>query len=68
MAILHRNQIIWSEVDMKRNIAVYNNSTGIVEVMKTLFIREGLDVVSVPTLDDLLQLIKHENVQFSHQH
>ena len=47
---------------MKRNIAVYNNSTGVVEMMKNLFGGEGLDVVSVPTLDDLLQLIKNENV------
>lgn len=47
---------------MKRNIVLYNNSTGVVGVMQTLFVGEGLDVVSVPTLDDLLQLIKHENV------
>ena len=47
---------------MKRKITVYNNSTGVVEMMKALFVGEGLDVVSVPSLDDLLQLIKHENV------
>ena len=47
---------------MKRNIAVYNNSTGVAGTMKNLFVREGLDVVSVPTLDELLQLIKHENI------
>lgn len=48
---------------MKRKIAVYNNSTGVVELMKALFLGEGLDMVNVPTVEELLQLIERDNIQ-----
>lgn len=48
---------------MKSKIAVYNNSTGVVELMKALFLGEGLDMVNVPTVEDLLQLVERDNIQ-----
>ena len=48
---------------MDKNIAVYNNSTGIVEVMKSLFIGEDLNMMTVSTLEELLKLIKDESIQ-----
>lgn len=47
---------------MDKNIAVYNNSTGIVEVMKSLFIGEDLNMMKVSTLEELLKLIKDESI------
>lgn len=47
---------------MDKNIAVYNNSTGIVEVMKSLFIGEDLNMMKVSTLEELLKLVKDESI------
>lgn len=47
---------------MYKNIAVYNNSTGIVEVMKSLFVGDGLNMMKAPNLEELLKLIKCENI------
>ena len=47
---------------MDKNIAVYNNSTGIVEVMKSLFIEKDINMMKVSTLKEILKLIKEERI------
>ena len=45
-----------------KNIAVFNNTTGVAESMKSLFAGEGLSMIKAATLNELLLLIKHDNI------
>ena len=47
---------------MNKNIAVFNNTTGVVERMKSLFEGEGVNMIKVATLIELLTLIKDDNI------
>ena len=48
--------------DMRKNILVYNNTTGIVELIPPLFDQEELNVIAAPTLEALLMLMKSEHI------
>ena len=48
---------------MNANIIVFNNHTGIVELMKPLFVREGMNVLVAKDFDDLTQLLKQDVAQ-----
>ena len=45
-----------------KNIAVFNNSTGVVSVLETLLIGD-VHMINASTLEELLQLLKCENIQ-----
>ena len=45
-----------------KNIAAFNNFTGVVDRLETFLIGEGLHMIKTSTLDELLQLIKCENI------
>ena len=47
---------------MSKNIAVFNNTTGVAESMKSLFAGEGLSMIKAASLNELLLLIKHDNI------
>ena len=42
---------------MSKNIAVFNNTTGVAESMKSLFAGEGLSMIKAASLNELLLLI-----------
>ena len=44
-----------------KNIAVFNNSTGVVSVLETLLIGD-VHMINASTLEELLQLLKCENI------
>ena len=44
-----------------KNIAVFNNSTGVVGVLEALLIGE-VHMIKASTLEELLQLLKCENI------
>ena len=43
---------------MERNIVVFNNHTGIVEIMKPLFAGEGIHMVVASAMENLLEILK----------
>ncbi len=47
---------------MNKNIAVFNNTTGVAEIMKSLFVGEGFNIIKVATLNELLSLIRYDNI------
>lgn len=47
---------------MSKNIAIFNNTTGIAETMNSLFGGEGLNVIKAATLNELLSLIRYEDI------
>ena len=47
---------------MSKNIAVFNNTTGIAEIMKSLFEGEGFNMIKAATLNELLSLITYDNI------
>lgn len=47
---------------MRKNILVYNNSTGVAELIKPLFDQEGLNVIAAATLEELLILMKKDYI------
>lgn len=48
---------------MNANIIVFNNHTGIVELMKPLFVGEGMNVLVAKNYDDLIKLLKQDAAQ-----
>lgn len=44
-----------------KNIAVFNNSTGVVSVLETL-LNGDVHMINASTLEELLQLLKCENI------
>ena len=48
---------------MDKDIAVYNNTTGIIEIMQGLFAAEKIHMHQVHEIDELLELIKENNIQ-----
>lgn len=47
---------------MNKNIAVFNNTTGVAEIMKSLFVGEGFNIIKAVTLNELLSLIRYDNI------
>ena len=47
---------------MNKNIAVFNNTTGVAEIMKSLFVGEGFNIIKAVTLNGLLSLIRYDNI------
>ena len=47
---------------MNKNIAVFNNTTGVAEIMKSLFVGEKFNMIKVATLNELLSLIRYDNI------
>ena len=47
---------------MNKNIAVFNNTTGVAEIMKSLFVGEGFNIIKDVTLNELLSLIRYDNI------
>ena len=47
---------------MKKNIVVYNNNTGVVEMMSPLFAGEGMSMIVASDLDELKQILKEEEI------
>lgn len=47
---------------MNKNIAVFNNTTGVAEIMKSLFVGEGFNIIKAITLNELLSLIRYDNI------
>lgn len=47
---------------MNKNIAVFNNTTGVAEIMKSLFAGERFNMIKVATLNELLSLIRYGNI------
>lgn len=47
---------------MEKNIMVFNNNTGIVEAMGTLFAGEGLRMMVASDIDELLKKIEYEDI------
>ena len=47
---------------MNKNIAVFNNTTGVAEIMKSLFVGEGFNMIKAATLNELLSLIRYDNI------
>ena len=45
---------------MRKNIAVFNNATGIIENMQALFTGEGLQMYKASDLDELIRLLKSD--------
>ena len=50
-------------IHMAKNIAVFKNTSGIVETMQGLFTAENLQTYKVNDLDELLQLIQEVSIQ-----
>lgn len=48
---------------MDKNIAVYNNATGVAEIMGPLFVTEGFRMLIASGLEELLQIIEKESIQ-----
>ena len=51
-----------STESMNKNIAVFNNTTGVAEIMKSLFVGEGFNMIKAVTLNELLSLIRYDNI------
>ena len=47
---------------MNKNIAIFNNTTGVAEIMKSLFVGEGFNIIKAVTLNELLSLIRYDNI------
>lgn len=47
---------------MNKNIAVFNNTTGVAEIMKSLFWGEGFNIIKAATLNELLSQIRYDNI------
>ena len=47
---------------MNKNIAVFNNTTGVAEIMKSLFVGEEFNIIKAVTLNELLSLIRYDNI------
>lgn len=47
---------------MNKNIAVFNNTTDVAETMKSLFVGEGFNMRKAATLEELLSLIRYDNI------
>ena len=47
---------------MKKNIVVYNNNTGVVEMMSPLFAGEGMSMIVASDLDELEQILIEEEI------
>lgn len=47
---------------MKKKIAVFHNSTGVIEKMKYLFDGEGLQMQKISGLDELVHLIRNDHI------
>ena len=47
---------------MNKNIAVFNNTTDVAETMKSLFVGEGFNIIKAVTLNELLSLIRYDNI------
>ena len=47
---------------MKKNIVVYNNNTGVVEIMSPLFAGEGMSMTVASDLDELEQILIEEEI------
>lgn len=48
---------------MTKNIAVFNNTTGIIEIMQGLFAAENLQMYKANDLEELFRLIEEVNIQ-----
>lgn len=47
---------------MKKKILVFNNNTGVVEIMSPLFAGEGMSMIAASDLDELEQILKEEEI------
>lgn len=47
---------------MKKKILVFNNNTGVVEMMSPLFAGEGMSMIVASDLDELKQILKEEEI------
>ena len=47
---------------MKKNIVVFNNTTGIVETMGALFAGEGMGMIVASELKELLEILEYEDI------
>ncbi len=48
---------------MERNILVFNNHTGVMEIMSPLFAEEGINIQTASDWKELLEMLEHREVQ-----